>query len=547
MRDERARRYVVEATKGAASLVRSTLGPRGMEKLIQTVDPHGESELVLTADGGEILAAIERGEGFNHPVAALFVDCVDSMQRGLDDGTTTAMVLTGELVGRGSDLVDEGLHPGTVAVGYALASARAGRVLDSLARPVTGDDRATLERIAATSMTAAVADDAREAYAAAVADAVERLADGADRERLDTDDLKVLAANDADAGLYDGLVVRRRPGAADEAEVTNREFDWTPDVPRPLDDAGVALVDGEVAFEDSASAPDGGTGGLSVAGPEAIADYRTDRRERIDAIARQLRDVNADVVVSQPAVDDVVRRRFERAGLRVVDDVKYPLSDVYRLARATGGEVVSRVDEVTADAVGTAGRVSERRVGDEKWTVFDECDGGVSTLVVDARTSRGASARERLVENALDATAMAVSDGQALPGGGAPAMAVATDLREYARSVSAREQLAVEAFADAVETLVYVLAENAGLDPIDSLAALRRAHASAGESPAPCGLDCATGEAVDAWDAGVREPRRVFSQAVETATATTEQLLTIDAVLYPNVDEAAFRPQTEYE
>jgi len=547
MRDERARRYVVEATGAVASLVRTTLGPRGMEKLIQTVDPHDEPELVLTADGGEILAAIERGAGFNHPVAALFVDCVDSMQRGLDDGTTTAMVLTGELVERGSELVDEGLHPGTVAVGYSLASARAGAVLDELARPVTGDDRATLERIATTSMTAAVADDAREAYAEAVADAVQRLADDADRERLDTDDLKVLAASGADAGLYDGLVVRRRPGAADEVEVTNREFDWSPDVPRPVDDAGVALVDGELSFEDSASVPDGGSAALSVESREELADYRTDRRERIDAVATRLRGLGADVFVSQPAVGDDVRRRFERAGLRVVDGVKYPLSDVYRLARATGGEVVSDPDEVTAEAVGTAGRVSERRVGDEKWTVFDECDGGVSTLVVDARTGRGASARERLVENALDATAMAVSDGQALPGGGAPAMAVATDLREYARSVSAREQLAVEAFADAVETLVYVLAENAGLDPIDSLAALRRAHGAAPDSPASRGLDCATGEPVDAWGAGLREPRRVFSQAVETATATTEQLLTIDAVLYPNVDETAFRPQTEYE
>lgn len=549
LRDETVRRYVRDATLEVESLVRSTLGPRGMEKLIRTQDSKGRPELVQTADAGEILAALERADdGITHPVAALFVDHVDSLRRGLNDGATTAIVLAAALVDRGLDLVAEGLAPANVVIGYSMAATRAGEILDELAREASPEDGTLLRQVAATSMTTTdLPDDARSRYARRVTEAVRGL-DAASEDRwLDTDDVKVLARTGVDEQLHRGLVIRRWPGPADENESANVEFDSRLAFPEPTADVTVALIDHEIEFEETASvlSKQGHTG--TRLSPEEADEYAAARRRRTTAVVERFAGLGVDVLVSQERIDDPIAAAFRRAGVAVIDGAKYPRSDVFRLARATGGTVERDVDDVTADGLGTAGSVEEYWVDEERWTVFDGCEGGVFTLVVDAGAETVAEERERVVTDAVEVAAMAAIDRQVLPGAGAPALAVATALEDYATAVPDRSQLAVEAFADALEASVRALARNAGHDPVDALPALRAAHGRADADPAPIGLDSDTGTPVDAWAAGVVEPRRVFSQAVETARGVAEQLLTVDTVLFPGVDFGSYEPVTEHE
>jgi chaperonin GroEL (HSP60 family) len=550
--DADARQYVRGATREVASLVRTTYGPLGMEKQLRTKDRKNNPETVHTADAGEIMDGIQRAQGFSHPAAALFVDAVDSMQRGLRDGATTAILLTDALVERGLELVEEGVHPGTIVVGYAIAAGRAGEVLDGMARPVDPEDAALLGDVAATAMAGELEGPVRERYADLVVEAVGGLA-AASGDWIDADDVKVLAGAGEPDGLTRGLIVRRYKeelGAGEEAERVQNwslrdkvdwEFDWS--LMEPREDVTLALLDREIDFEASAlsfgSDEENLKSGVDIRSAEDLEAYRAGRDDRIGATADRLADLNVEILVSQPAVDEEIVFALEERGIAVVDEVEYPLSDVYRLARASGGEVVGNVDDLTADHLGTAGRVSERRVGDEKWTEFGDCPGGVFTLVVGSETATERERRERIVEDALEVTARAAIDRQALPGAGAPAMAVASDLRSYAESVEGREGLAVEAFGDALADLVRVLAANSGADPLEAVTTLRAAHAAT-DGPAALGIGPDADEPIDAWEAGIIEPRRIFSQAVETARATTEQLITIDTVLHPGVDLERF-------
>jgi len=547
VRDEATREFVGNAVGTVVSLVRTTFGPKASESLIRTVDHQDQPETVLTADADEIIAAIERMDGFNHPVAAILVDALDSLRRGLSDGTTTALLLTDALVHEGIELVEEGLHPGSVAIGYAVANARAGEILDELARDFDPKDVETLREVAATAMLGAGDPDREAADARIVADVTAGLARESDRGWIDTDDVRLVSHTGVETNVVEGVVLRREPASYQEMEeITTRRFERRPAISEPVEDATVAVVDDEIDFEETAT--DFEThdrSELALTTREQVETYTEQLAARRAEAAERLRDFGVDVLVVQERVEDPVQRAFERAGIAVIERAKYPYEDANRLADATGARVVSYLEDLTEADLGTACRASDRLVGDQKWASF-ECEGsGVHTLVVGANTETNVRQRERRLSDALDVTAVAASDRQVLPGAGAPAMAVACGVREYAASVEGREQLAVEAFADAVETLPRTLAENAGHDPVDALTALRVAHAD--EGPAPVGLDVDSGDPVDAWEAAVVEPRRVFSQAVESAVGVTEQLLTVDAVLFPEVDLDSFEPMQEHE
>ncbi|MFH5800685.1 TCP-1/cpn60 chaperonin family protein [Haladaptatus sp. CMAA 1911] len=540
IRDEEAREYIRRTTQQVASLVRSTIGPYGLEKLVETHDLQGEPEAVLTGSAEEILAAVERGDGFNDPVAALFVDSVDSVQRSLGDGTGTAVLLADELIRGGLELIEQGLHPSTIVVGYAIAAQRSGEILDTLARKCTPDDRDTLARVASTAMTADLDDDARERYAELVAEAVASLATAADGSWFDTDDVSVVVGTGATGRLHRGVVLRRLPGAAREHEDVHVEFDWEPVVEGELTDATVAIMDETPAFGEAATS----FGESTVSPDQRAADSRV-LAERRSAFVERIDELDVDVFVCRDEVEDAVVGALETRGVVVVDRAQYPKSDVHRLARATGARVVSNSEYIGRDVLGTAGRVTELVREDEKWAVFDDCDGPVYTLIAGTETETARIERERTIEDALEVASVAAIDRQLLPGAGAAATAVSVDLRRFARSVSGTEQLAVEAFADALEVVPEELARNAGLDPVDAVAALRTAHA--GDDPVPLGLDLETGNLANAYDTGIVEPRRIFSQATETARSVAEQLLTVDAVLFPNVDGERFTPRTEHE
>ena len=533
LRDEDARRYVQRAVDATVSLVDSTLGPNGMEKLIETESRQNQSELVRVDDGGRILDAIERGEGFSHPVAALFVDGVEGMRNGLNDGTTTTVLLAGALMQEGRDLVEQGLAPSDVLVGYGIARARAGEVLDDLAEPVEATDEERLSSVAATTMTTTLPDPVRSTLAEAVATAVSNLAANGD-DLINTDHVKVLAQPAATTDVYGGFILSRPTDADPNGRGPTA----------PLTDTKVAVLDREVDPEETASALDGGNS-VRLSSPEAADQYQTELEASVEAAASDLRERGVGVLVCLEKLDEWIVRLFEAADIAVVDKATYPKEEVYRLARATGGTAVSNLRDLTDDRLGEAERVEQHWVGDEVWTCFRNTSGMSYTIVTGSGTESGAARREAAVADALETTTVAALDGQVLPGAGAPAAAVATALRDDATTVEGREQLALTAFADALDRLPVVLARNAGRDPSDALTELRTAHAAEGRASA--GLGRADGEVIDAWAAGVVEPRRVFSQGIETAAAVTEQLLTVDSVLFPNVELAGYTPKPERE
>lgn len=533
LQDEEARRYIGSATGGIVSLVESTFGPWGMEKLIETEDLQGRPEVVRTGNTNQVFDAIERGGGFSHPVSAMFVDTVDGMQRGLADGTTSLIVLAGALLKEGFNLVDRGLEPGNVVVGYGMARARAGEVLDDLSRPVDINDRETLSRIASTTMAGDIECKARERYARYIATAVSELAAAGDNEWVNTDDVKVLASVSVNDELQRGLILSQ----PDNADPTGRGIEET------LTEVTVAVIDDEIDFEETASVLDGGEG-VRVRTAEAATTYRTGLKQRIERTATNLVEMGVDVLICQEKVDPAIVGPVEQAGVAVVDKAKYPKEDIYRLSRAADATTVTNLQDLSVDHLGHVRSVRYHQLGDEMWTVFEDCPGAVYTLVVGGNTEEDVERRRTAVEDALETTAVAAVDKQVLPGAGAPAMAVAATLRKSAPQIEGREQLAFEAFANALDRLPFLLARNAGLDPIETVTRLQSMHADS-ESPSSTGLDLETGGNLDSWEAGIIEPRRVFSQAIETAGSIVERLLTIDTVLYPNVQLPGYVPCPE--
>lgn len=546
LRGEDLRTYVRAGVDTVRDLVASTYGPGGMDKAVTLGGRGDEVRVVVTSDGHEVLDAIERGDGFTHPVAAIVVDAIDTMHRAINDGATVTALLAAALLDRGYELVEAGLAPRQVVVGYAIAAEETGRVLDDLARPVEPGDVDRLRQVAATVIGDRVDAADRDRFAALVVEAVGGLEpDG--RGLLDTEHLKVVSAADAETRLHRGVVVTRWPRGLDRAERSQREFDFAPSIATPIHDAAVAILDGDIDVEATATNfGEGGRAGVRLDDVEALSAYREGYEAALEAVVDHVADLGVDVLVSQPRVEDEVVRALGERGVEVVDKVETPEADVGRLARATGATVVSRPEDLTAGGLGTAGRVVERRTADEKWTCFLDCPGLAFTIELRTPTEQAEQRHERVVEAAADAVAIAVMDRQVLPGAGAAQLAVAAALRDHAASVTGKEQLAVVAFAEALEATVETLARNAGVDPIDALAALRAAHAGA-PGRATVGLDLATGEPTDAWEAGVVEPRRTLSQALETARTLAATFVTTDALLYPSVDLSSYDPQTEHD
>lgn len=546
LRGDDLRTYIEAGTDAVRDLVASTYGPGGMDKLVTLERRGGEVDLVLTSDGHEVLDAIERGDGFTHPVTAIVVDAIDTMHRALNDGATVTALLTAALVDRGFELIEEGLAPRQVVVGYAIAADVAGGVLDELAVSVEPGDDERLREVARTVIGHRVDPAARERFAELVVEAVAGL-EPDESGLVDTDHLKVVSAANAETRLHRGVVVTRWPRGIDRAERAQSEFDFAPSIVEPIRDATVAILDGDIDVEATATNfGEGGRSGVWLDDMEALTAYREGYDEAVEAVVDHVADLGVDLLVSQPRVEEGVIEALAARGVEVVDKVETPEADIDRLARATGATVVSRPDELTPDRLGTAGRVVDRRTADEKWTCVVECPGPTFTIELRTPTEHAARLYERVVEAASDAVAIAVMDRQLVPGAGAAQVAVAAALREEATGVAGKEQLAVEAFAAALEETVETLARNAGLDPVDALAALRTAHA---ESPGQgtVGLDLTTGDPIDAWAAGVVEPRRTLSQALETARTLAAKFVTTDSLLYPRVDLDEVTPQTEHD
>ena len=480
-----AQRNNILAGKVLAETVRTTLGPKGMDKML--VD--GLGDIVVTNDGVTILKEMD----IEHPAAKMLVEVAKTQEDEVGDGTTTAVIIAGELLKKSESLLDQDIHPTIIAMGYRQAAEKAQEILDDIA--IDSVDEETLIKVAMTAMTGKGTEAAREPLAKLIVDAVQKVAeDGA----VDTDNIKIEKKDGAvveDSTLVEGVIV-------DKERVH-------PGMPSEVKDAKIALVNSPLEVKETEVDAE-----IRITDPAQMQAFIEQEEKMVKDMVDKVAESGANVLFAQKGIDDLAQHYLSKAGILAVRRVKK--SDIEKLARATGANVVTNLEDLTADDLGEAGIVEERKVSGEEMIFVEECSVAKSvTLFV------------RAIEDAIGVVAATVEDDKVVAGGGAPEIAMAKKLKDYADSISGREQLAVNAFAEALEIVPKTLAENAGLDSIDSLVDLRAAH----ENSAVMGLDVFTGKVADMKEAGVIEPKRVKKQAIQSASEAAEMILRIDDVI----------------
>ena len=490
----------ISAGKAVAESVRTTLGPKGMDKML--VDSGGS--VVVTNDGVTILKEMD----IDHPAANMIVEVSETQEDEVGDGTTTAVVVAGELLDQAEELIEQDVHATTIAQGYRQAAEKAKEILEENAIEVSEEDTETLVKIAETAMTGKGAESSKDLLAELVVDAVLAVADD---DSIDTDNVsveKVVGGSIDNSELVEGVIV-------DKERVHEN-------MPFGVEDANVALFDGALEVRETEIDAE-----VNVTDPDQLQQFLDQEEEQLKEMVDQLVEVGTDVVFVGDGIDDMAQHYLAQEGILAVRRVKD--SDLSRLARSTGATPVSSAKEIEAEDLGEAGSVAQKDIGgDERIFVEDVADAKSVTLILRGGTEHVVDEVERAIEDSLGVVRVTLEDGQVLPGGGAPETELALELRDYADSVGGREQLAVEAFANALEVGPRTLAENAGLDPIDSLVDLRAQHADGDTS---AGLDAYTGEVIDMQEEGVVEPLRVKTQAIESATEAAVMILRIDDVI----------------
>ena len=495
VKDKDAQEYNISAARAVAEAVRSTLGPKGMDKML--VDSMGD--VTITNDGVTILQTMD----IDNPTAEMIIEVAKTQEDEAGDGTTTAVSLAGELLKNAEDLLEQDIHTTALIKGYHLASEHA--------REVDPEDTELIRKVAETSMTGKANELEKEALASLVVDAVQAVTveadDGETIVDLEYVNIETQTGRSArDSELFNGAVISKDP--------------VHDDMPTSFDEANVLLINEPIEVEEA----DVDTS-LQLESPDQLQQFLDKEEQQLRDKVETIKESGANVVFCQKGIDDLAQHFLAKEGILAVRRAKK--SDLGFLKEVTGASIVSDLDALTADDLGEASVHYDE--GDELFYVEgtgDEVHG--VTLLLRGSTDHVVDELERGIGDALDVVAQTVSDGRVLAGGGAVEVELARRVRDYADSVSGREQLAVEAFADALELVPRVLAENAGLDAIDTLVDLRSAHDNGDET---AGLNVFTGAVVDTYDAGVVEPAHAKSQALSSATEAANLVLKIDDII----------------
>jgi thermosome len=495
----------IMVARAIAETIKTTLGPKGMDKML--IDTLGD--ITISNDGATILDEMD----VQHPIAKLMVEVSKAQDKEVGDGTTTAVVLTGELLKEAEKLLDKNIHPTIIASGYKKALEKAQEVIRARAIKVSLDDEETLKKVAMTAMRSKAVAALRDYFADIAVKAVKQVAEYVDGEvRVDVDNIQIIKKRGGsflDTQLVYGIVV--------DKEVVH------PAMPKRVENARIALLDAPLEIEK----PEW-TAKINVTSPEQLKMFLDQETEILRKKVEKIKEAGANVVFCQKGIDDVAQYYLAKAGILAVRRVKK--SDMEKLARATGARILTRVEDITPEALGTAKLVEERKVADEKMVFVEGCPNPKSvTILIRGGFERAVDEAERSLKDALYAVADVLRRPYIVPGGGAIEAEIAKELRKYATEVGGREQLAIEAFANAIEGIPRTLAENAGLDPIDMMADLRAAH----EDPAKWsyGVDVFAGEVADMLALGVFEPAIVKEHAIKIATEAATMILRIDDII----------------
>ena len=496
----------IAAAKAIAEAVRSTLGPRGMDKML--VDSLGD--VVITNDGVTILKEID----VEHPAAKMLVEVAKTQDEEAGDGTTTSVIFTGELLKKAEDLIEAQVHPTVISAGFKLAAKKAVEVMERVAEDIDIKDTKILRNIAITSMRSKVAAHAGDAMADIAVKAVTEIAEpkaSGKGYNADLDNIQVIKKQGGsmnDTELIQGIILDKEP--------------VHPNMPKVVDGAKIALVDAALEIKKTEVEAK-----IQITSPNQVQQFLDEEEKTLKAMVDKVKASGANVLVCQKGIDDLAQHYLAKAGIYAVRRAKK--SDLEKLAKATGGRIASRIDDLSKDDLGFAKRVELRKIGDEEMSFITGCKNPKAvSILVRGGTEHVVDELERSLHDALSVVADAVKDGKYITGGWSTAMEIATKLREWAPSVGGREQLAIEAFADAIEVVPKTLAENAGIDPVDTLLALRKAHK---EGKKTVGLNVFTGKPDDMAKLNVLEPIRVGVQAITSAADAAVMILRIDDVI----------------
>ncbi|CAI8392110.1 MAG: 60 kDa chaperonin [Candidatus Poseidoniaceae archaeon] len=493
----------IAAAKAVADSVRSTLGPKGMDKML--VDSMGD--VVITNDGATILKEMD----IEHPAAKMIIEVAKTQEQHCYDGTTSAVVLSGELLKRSEDLIEQNVHPTVICEGFRLAAEKAISLLESHGISTEGNDEVLLE-VAKTSLTGKSAGAVKAFMADICVRAVNAVGVIDEGERLvDLSDIKVekrQGGSIKDSSLIDGILLDKERVHAG--------------MPRSINDAKIALVNSAVEVKKTEV-----DAKIQITDPNQLASFLAEEENYIRGLVEKITASGANVLVCQKGIDELAQHYLSKAGVFAIRRAKK--SDMEALSKATGGRIVTNMDDLSGDDLGQAARVEERKIGESDMTFITGCPEAKSvSVLLRGGTEHVVDEIRRAFDDAVGVVSVAWEDGAVLTGGGSVLAALSRDLRTYAETIGGREQMAIEAFASALEIIPRTLAENAGLDPVTTIIALRKAHA---DGASHAGINVYEGGVVDMQAANVLEPLRVVEQAIQSATETAIMILRIDDVI----------------
>ena len=499
-----AQRLNILAARIVAETIRTTLGPKGMDKML--VDSLGD--IVVTNDGATILDKID----LQHPAAKMMVEVAKTQDKEAGDGTTTAVVIAGELLKKAEELLDQNIHPSIIVKGYTMAAEKAQEILDEIAIKVNPDDEETLLKIASTSITGKSAEAHRDLLAKLAVEAVKQVAEKEDgKYRVDIDNIKI----------------EKKPGeSVDESElirgvVIDKEV-VHPRMPKRVENAKIALIGDALEVKKTET-----DAKINITSPDQLFDFIEQEEKMLKELVEAIAKTGANVVFVQKGIDDLAQHYLAKYGIMAVRRVKK--SDMEKLAKATGAKIVTNIRDLTPEDLGEAELVEQRKVAGENMIFVEGCKNPKAvTILIRGGTEHVVDEVERALEDAVKVVKDIVEDGKILPAGGAPEIELSIRLDEYAKEVGGKEQLAIEAFAEALKVIPRTLAENAGLDPVETLVKVIAAHKEKGPT---IGVDVFEGEPADMMEKGVIAPLRVTKQAIKSASEAAIMILRIDDVI----------------
>lgn len=490
--------------KAVSDAVKSTLGPKGMDKMI--VDELGD--VIISNDGATILDEMQ----IDHPAGKMMVEVAKTQDDEVGDGTTTAVVLAGELLDSAQKLLQDNIHPSIIVKGYRIAARKAVEIATNTAEKIDVNNKSILKQIAKTTMTGKSA-EAEENLSSLVVDAVLQVAETTGKEIvLDKEMIKIEKQEGGslrDSSIIQGIVI--------DKEVVHSGM------PKQVSNAKIALVDAALEVKETETDAE-----IRISDPEQLQAFLEKEEGMLRQMVESIKGVGANVLLCQKGIDDLAQHFLAKAGILAVRRVKK--SDMEKLAKATGGKIITRIVDISKEDLGFAKLVEERKVSGEAMVFVEGCKNPKSvTILLRGGSEHVVDEAERALNDAIGTVSSALKNGQIVTGGGSIEMEVSMRLREYAKTIGGREQLAIESFADALEALPKALAESAGMDPIDTLVTLRSMHSK--KDGKNIGVNVYKGRVTDMKKEKVIEPLKVKTQAIISGSEVAEMILRIDDII----------------